>query len=70
MRDFIWTIIVIWLVYKLLDVFKSKQKPAENTQNANFSGNTNPSSNHESGKRAKEKHLNEEGDYVDFEEIK
>lgn len=70
MKDLIWTIIVIWLVYKLLDIFKAKQKPSQNAQSTHFSENADASPKSESFKKAKQKHLNDEGDYVDFEEIK
>ena len=78
MRDIIWTLIVIWLIYKLVDIFKgSRNKSYVNnstTQNNNtntkqtesktsFSVNKNP-------KDVIQKSTDKEGDYIDFEEIK
>jgi hypothetical protein len=74
MRDVIWTLIVIWLVYRLVDVFKrnSTKKGAEPIQsNTSTDLHQNGSTAQESEiKKALKKQLNEEGEYVDFEEIK
>ena len=70
MRDLIWTIIAIWLLYKIVDVFKnfSKQKsnPPGRTRH-DASGQQTPSD--QDMKSALKKHLNKEGEYIDFEEI-
>lgn len=67
MRDVIWTIIVIWLVFRLVNLFKSStSKSSEN--NKQFEG-----ANRQTEKEIKNavrKGINEEGEYVDFEEIK
>ncbi len=73
MRDIIWTIVVIWLVYKLADMFKligAKKAPIQNQQhNNNQTANQKPHSERDI-KSAIQKHLNKEGEYVDFEEVK
>jgi hypothetical protein len=63
MRDLIWTIILIWLAYRIVGAFRNiSQKKQETLRN----------NEPESGKREKqdyEKALNKEGDYVDFEDL-
>jgi hypothetical protein len=63
MRDLIWTIILIWLGYRIVSAFRNiSQKKQETLRN----------NEPESGKREKqdyEKALNKEGDYVDFEDL-
>lgn len=63
MRDLIWTIILIWLAYRIVSAFSNisakKQETVRNKES-------------ETGKREKqdyEKALNKEGDYVDFEDL-
>lgn len=76
MRDIIWTLIVIWLVYKVVAVFKtaSAKKSSTNANHNNFSEGQNfnsASSQPEKDiKAAVKKHVNNEGEYVDFEEVK
>lgn len=70
MRDIIWTLIVVWLVYKLVEIFKT----SANKKTAN----DNPTNTMDAPTRAPkkdlhsaiQKHMNQEGEYVDFEEIK
>jgi len=75
MRDIIWTLIVVWFIYKIVDVFRSST--------AKHTANNNPHSTHETNtnfhnnpkpeqdiKNAVKKHLNNEGEYIDFEEVK
>ena len=75
MRDIIWTLIVVWLVYKLVDIFKSSPKKsyANNSSNPNTNYQSQDRTNFSSKKDTKEaiqKSADKEGDYVDFEEIK
>lgn len=61
MRDLIWTIIIIWLAYRIVSAFRTigarkqetlkKEKP-ETREKHDY-----------------EKALNKEGDYIDFEEL-
>lgn len=75
MRDIIWTIIVVWLVYKVVDVFKNSaaKRASANTQSYSSTeqpqGNQGPSHSEKDIKDAVKKHLNKEGEYVDFEEV-
>lgn len=74
MRDVVWTLIVIWLVYRLIDIFKrNSNKKSANTIQSNPSSDLhqNESTSQESEiKKALKKQLNKEGEYIDFEEIK
>ena len=76
MRDVIWTIVLVWLVYKLVDVFKSigtkrsfsnEQNPGQGHQNTSAQQTSYPKRDI---KGAIQKHLNNDGEYVDFEEVK
>ncbi|MCA0431526.1 MAG: DUF4834 family protein [Bacteroidetes bacterium] len=71
MRDIIWTVIIVWLIYKLITIFKSvennKQK-VYSSQN-NTSATQNPYKKN-SNANAIKKGVDKEGDYVDYEEIK
>lgn len=77
MRDIIWTIIIIWLVYKMLEVFRSfsSKKTQSGNTNQHYTNTAQNKTNSattsdENIKGAIRKHLNKEGEYVDFEEIK
>ncbi len=71
MRDIIWTLIVIWLLYKVVAMFRgnTSQKTQDSSNHdqshADFKGK-----NETDSKSAIKKHLNNEGEYVDYEEIK
>jgi len=70
MRDIIWTLIIIWLIYKVVDVFKATKAKKSYVKNpVNEQQNTNPSPKKDIHS-AIQKHMNKEGEYVDFEEIK
>ncbi len=71
MRDIVWTVIIVWLIYKLITIFKSSDS---NKQKA-YSNQTNSSTTQNSYKKAPnanaiKRGVDKEGDYVDFEEIK
>lgn len=73
MRDVVWTLIVIWLIYRLVDMFKKKPTQEQNHQNSNTQFNTNsekPSTVEEKIKNALHKQIDKEGEYVDYEEVK
>ena len=79
MRDFIWTVIILWVVWKIYDAFKfvtkANHKQPFNSQN-NQSYQT-PSNNKKEGEvkvnkeREKQKtHFKpSDGEYVDYEDI-
>ena len=69
MRDIIWTLIGIWLIYKVVDMFKNlgSKKSFVDNQHSNQHRTTTTKKDIHS---ALKKHMNKEGEYVDFEEIK
>lgn len=68
-KDLIWTLIIVWLVYKLIDVFRASSSKKQTSYST--SGNTEKSHPSEKSKNdAIKKGADKEGDYVDFEEIK
>jgi hypothetical protein len=75
-RDIIWTIIVVWLVWKLYDTFTSFSK--RKTQTQGFNGNqANYTHQQKEGEVKIDKGINlkshfkpDDGEYVDYEEIK
>jgi hypothetical protein len=71
MRDIIWTLIVVWLIYKIVGVFKStsSKKSFTNTDQQTHS-TAHQTVPEKDIKNAIKKHLNNEGEYVDFEEVK
>lgn len=72
MRDIIWTIIIIWLIVKITSLFKKSKNT--DTHHESLNQNSTHQSTVKSGKdnadAAMKQHLNNEGEYVDFEEIK
>jgi hypothetical protein len=77
MRDIIWTLIIVWLIYKLVDIFKGSSKRSfagnnsntQGSQNQTYNSNTNYTAKKDT-KEAIQKSADKEGDYIDFEEIK
>jgi hypothetical protein len=71
MKNVIWTLIIVWLIYKVVEVFKNSSKINQNNPQNNNSSIKQPKSPAEKEmKDALQKHLNKDGEYVDFEEIK
>jgi len=83
MRDILWTIIIIWAVFKLLDVFRSfSAGKTRRTNGARTSGSaynyqkkpegsiTVESKNSTASSDKKSKLNPNDGEYVDFEEVK
>jgi hypothetical protein len=73
MRDIIWTIIIIWVLWRVLDLFKgltqAKASQTNVNQNQNYRNDTTSSDNHQDS--PKKGHLKPDaGEYVDFEETK
>ena len=71
-RDIVWTFIVIWLVWKIYDAFKSVSK--SKTQSQRHNGNQ---SYQKEGEVKIDKNVNpkshfnpNDGEYVDYEEVK
>lgn len=80
MRDVIWTIIIIWVVYKLVDIFKgagtkktfvyNKYEYRNSQQTHKQEGSVTVDKNSTAGKQKQPKANPSDGEYVDFEEIK
>jgi hypothetical protein len=71
MRDLIWTLILIWAAYRIFSMFRIG--PAAGRQPRDGSAASSPMppvKDDMSKKEALKKHLNTEGEYVDFEEIR
>lgn len=73
MRDLVWTLIIIWLIYKLVAMFKGvspKKNFAFNNTNSNKGQTSNNTTADKDIKNAVKKSIDKEGEYVDFEEVK
>ncbi|MGZ4100132.1 MAG: hypothetical protein ACXVNM_14695 [Bacteroidia bacterium] len=73
MRDVFWTIIVIWLVYQFVNIFKGagqKKKYAFHNNEAQQESKTSSTILKKDVKTAIKKHADNEGEYVDYEELK
>ena len=72
MRDIIWTIIIIWAVWKIMDAlkfFKSASKTASTNQNtASYTQDPTQNDTNTSSKKGELKA--DAGEYVDYEEVK
>ena len=76
MKDILWTIIIIWVVYKIVDIFRSttvKKSSSHSNYDARGpehkpEGSITVEKNHTHGKTPKANST--DGEYVDFEEIK
>ncbi len=77
MRDIIWTVIIVWVVWKIYESFKTVSKPktqhSYNTGNSQqqkhnyHEGKTTVNSTHSKNKSHLDPNI---GEYVDYEEIK
>ena len=71
MRDIVWTVIVIWVIYKLVEIFKGVgQKRSYVYQQERTTAEETNSASKKDIKSATQKRADTEGEYVDFEEIK
>ena len=73
MRDLVWTLIIVWLIYKLVAMFKGaapKKNFAYNSTNSAKSQASHSASADKDIKSAVKKSIDKEGEYVDFEEVK
>jgi hypothetical protein len=78
MRDLIWTIIIIWVVYKIVDIFRSTSVKKTFVFNKNENhyhstqqkqeGSVTVEKNSKQGKTPKAN--SSDGEYIDFEEFK
>jgi hypothetical protein len=67
MRDIIWTIIIVWLVWKIIDTFqKISKRPTHSSKQQSFNGETTILD-----KNAQKPRFNpSDAEYVDYEEVK
>jgi hypothetical protein len=78
MKDIIWTLIIVWLIYKLAELFRTSfsGRQANERVRPDSHGNSAAHSTHNQSRsdkdleKALKNHLNHEGEYVDFEEVK
>lgn len=75
MRDIIWTVILVWLVWKIIDTFKNASKMQTQRVNTNnqqqYNRRKEGEVNIESTHTGHKPHFKpEDGEYVDYEEIK
>lgn len=71
MKDLIWTLIIIWLVYKVFSLFRISGKPDTGNENT-ASGKKFSFSRKKSGQapEALSRSLDKEGEYVDYEDVR
>jgi hypothetical protein len=68
MRDFIWTLIIIWTIYQLSSLFRNRKKTAPSGPDKPFVSDQEPSE--QDAKTTLRKARDSEGEYIDFEEVK
>lgn len=77
LRDLVWTLIIIWLIYRLVAMFKgtSQKKVAFGKDNNSYESNTSNQTHTQAHtdtdiKKAVKKSTDKEGEYVEYEEVK
>ncbi|MCW3077707.1 MAG: hypothetical protein JWO32_2316 [Bacteroidetes bacterium] len=73
MRDVFWTIIVIWLFYQIVTIFKNSGKRKSNLQQPDTHTETKNDFTPNAKKDVKsvlKKHADKDGEYIDYEEVK
>ena len=73
MRDIIWTVIIIWVIWRIIEAFRTVSNASRNAQqNAGNSQNygQNKSQNNHSAPPKKGELKSDAGEYIDYEEIK
>jgi bacillopeptidase F (M6 metalloprotease family) len=76
-RDVIWTVIILWVVWKVYDAFKNVSKARTQTQSYGDHSSRNNAYNQKEGEvkvdmssKPKTHFKPDDGEYVDYEEIK
>jgi hypothetical protein len=72
MRDIIWTIIGIWILWKLIDAFRSFSSK-KTVGNQHTYRDQNQNSTHDTSQKSQQKKGElkpDAGEYVDYEEVK
>lgn len=72
MRDIIWTVIVLWLAWKIVDAIKGVSQKKSQTQgyNSQTYKREGEVKINKTGNQQKTHFKPEDGEYVDYEEIK
>lgn len=72
MRDIIWTVILIWVVWKVYDAFKnvSRNKTQTHHQNNNYNRREGEVKIDNSGSKTKTHFKSDDGEFIDYEEVK
>ena len=74
MRDLIWTVIILWVVWKIYDAFKTISKTRTQTQGYNTTQNNYRQKEGEvkidTSAKTKTHFKPGDGEYVDYEEVK
>ncbi|MES2565392.1 MAG: hypothetical protein V4565_00910 [Bacteroidota bacterium] len=68
MRDIVWTVIVIWVVWKIYAAFTSRSK-SDNNHSGNFQKRKEGEVTIDKNISSKNRHFNDD-EYVDYEEVK
>lgn len=71
MRDIIWTIIGIWLLWRIIDAFRSYSSAAKKVRNHQSNHHQNTDHYHTQNPPPKKGELKSDaGEYVDYEDVK
>lgn len=73
MRDFIWTVIIIWVIWRVIEAFRTVSSASKRAQqNSGYSQNSTQNHNqrHNTNQPKKGELKSDAGEYVDYEEIK
>ncbi len=73
MRDIIWTVIIIWVILKIIGAFRSvnsAQKKAQQNSGHSQAHTQNTDQTHTSSQPKKGELKSGAGEYIDYEEIK
>jgi len=70
MRDLIWTLIIIWVVYKIVDVFRGINQKKNLAYEQERSENVNSAASKKDLKSGMQKMAEKDGEYIDYEEVK
>ena len=70
MRDIIWTVIGIWLLWRIIDAFRSFSSSSRKAQNNPLNNQNSTESQSHNPQPKKGELKSDAGEYVDYEEIK
>lgn len=70
MRDIIWTIIGVWVIWRIISAFSSFSSAARKAQNINTNDQDSTQFNNQNPQPKKGELKSDAGEYIDYEEIK